>query len=62
MAATKSITPRCDEFDKLHKYFMSTPTPSNEFILSKSAAYISLLRLARSLETELSDIKQKKVD
>lgn len=53
-------TPRCDEFEDLRKYFMRSPAADSEVLRSILASYASLLRLAKSLETELVQLKQGK--
>ena len=53
-----SDTPKCDNFHSIHKFFTSEDMPDNELLLSKSAAYLSLLRLAMSLESQLSKLQK----
>ncbi len=50
-------TPRCDEFEKLRKYFMSEPAPDIKVLQNMIVSYASLLCLAKSLEAELILLK-----
>lgn len=50
-------TPRCEEYEDLRKYFMRENTPDTDVLHSISSAYVGLLRLAKSLETELILLK-----